>query len=1327
MTPFHQHKLANSLALALGMAVIGSFVSPIAGGFQSDNFSHANLSFYLDKSGNRQRIKTTDDWNKRRLQILESTHLAMGNFPPGSISIPVTSREVAKTSYDEFEVMTIVLTSKNQVPIHADLYVPNFAKAKNAKLPAMLALHPTGSPGKKIIGGTSPKPNRQYANELAKRGYVVIAPDYPSFGDSSDHKFATDGFDSGTMLGIVNHKRCIDFLESVEFVDRDRIGVIGHSLGGHNAIFTAVHEPRLKVIVSSCGWTPFHDYYGGKIAGWTSDRYMPFLKTKFHLNADLVPFDFYELVAALAPRPFFSNAPKSDSNFDVDGVKKAIARARPIYSLFDATDNLRVTYPPCGHDFPSEIREKAYSFIDKALDHQPSNKIGFDSELPRLTPLSPKNALDSFNRRQISLVASEPAITDPIALAFDSRKRMYVVEMKDYSEQEKESLGQVRLLTDSNHDGIYNQSVIFADSLSWPTAIICFDDGVFVGAAPDIFFLKDTDGDGKADIRKKVFSGFGRNNVQGLLNSFRWGLDNRIHGATSSSGGTVYRFKDNPKTGIQLRGRDFSFDPRTLQIQSETGGAQHGMCFDDWGNKYVCSNSDHAQLVLYDDHYLSRNPTMSAIRPRISIADDGGQAPVFRESPVEPWRIVRTRLRVAGSVPGPVEGGGRAAGYFTGSTGITIFRGDADILSKGTAVIGDVGSNIVHRKSIQRTGLDVIASRIDPMSELIASSDNWFRPVQFENGPSGCLYILDMYREVIEHPKSLPAEIKKHLDLTSGKNLGRIYRFGTPKLKRKYKDGGDLKPQIDVESLVEFLDHPNSWHRETAARLIFERQDSTAVQYLQTVRVKNFGELGRLHALYALDGLGRLKLDDLMIACQDADPNIRRHSILLAEKNNHQWIYDTCFKKLVDDPDPQVRLQLAFSIGFTKKEYRLPILWRLLKKSAAHPLMVTAIMSSANDLQLDLFKKNQAWSINPDSNLKSLISQKLISQIAKRNRDTELQELVSFLALQIGQGEINDVKNTIINLTDLNPALFGKLTAADSLRVFFQQQFSIAENLAVSETAPVSNRVDSIAFLAMARKTKNKPLLLSLMNIQQPKEIQLAALRGICQTVDLETATELLAIRKTLGGEVQREIFARLLSRRDWTIELLKNTPASQFPPGVLSTLSKSNHDEVKTLAESLLSKVTNADKRSLIASYQSSLGILGDPSGGRLLFKKHCAACHKAGGSGNEIGPNLASMKNRGRSALLTNVLDPNREINPQFHNYIVQLTDGRTITGMIINESVNSITLQHPENKTTMVPRANIEAIKNTGLSLMPDGLEKEISPIQMADLIEFLMSAQ
>ena len=174
----------------------------------------------------------------------------------------------------------------------------------------------------------------------------------------------------------------------------------------------------------------------------------------------------------------------------MDGVKKAIARARPIYSLFDATDNLRVTYPPCGHDFPSEIREKAYSFIDKALDHQPSNKIGFDSELPRLTPLSPKNALDSFNRRQISLVASEPAITDPIALAFDSRKRMYVVEMKDYSEQEKESLGQVRLLTDSNHDGIYNQSVIFADSLSWPTAIICFDDGVFVGAAPDIFFSK---------------------------------------------------------------------------------------------------------------------------------------------------------------------------------------------------------------------------------------------------------------------------------------------------------------------------------------------------------------------------------------------------------------------------------------------------------------------------------------------------------------------------------------------------------------------------------------------------------------------------------------------------------------------------------------------------------------------------------------------------------------------------------------------------------------------------------------------------------------------
>ena len=262
------------------------------------------------------------------------------------------------------------------------------------------------------------------------------------------------------------------------------------------------------------------------------------------------------------------------------------------------------------------------------------------------------------------------------------------------------------------------------------------------------------------------------------MNSFQWGLDNRIYLAISSSGAELTKAgRRARRRPLALRGRDIAIDPRTWNVTPVSGGAQHGMSFDDWGNRFVCSNSDHLQEVMYEDRYLARNPYLAAPSPRRSIAADGPQADVFRTSPVEPWRIVRTRLRATGVVPGIVEGGGRPAGYFTGATGATIYRGDAWPSEwHGVAIVGDVGSNLVHRKQLEPDGVGFIGRRIDEKSEFVSSSDIWFRPCQFANAPDGTLYILDMYREVIEHPASLPPIIKKHLDLTSGRDRGRIYR-----------------------------------------------------------------------------------------------------------------------------------------------------------------------------------------------------------------------------------------------------------------------------------------------------------------------------------------------------------------------------------------------------------------------------------------------------------------------------------------------------------------------------------------------------------------------
>ena len=347
------------------VAVLTGFLLCAFPSLAQQNINHANLLEYLDNNGKPVPVSTPADWYLRRQQILNGMQLAMGDLPDRRDLMDLDIEIVNEIKGKGFIRQSITFASEPGDRIPALLYIPSGAK-KGKKLPAMLALHPTGPLGKLIVAGEGPLDNRQYGLELAQRGYVVLCPDYPSFGDY-EYDFEQDNYLSGTMKGISNHMRCVDLLESLEYVNSERIGVIGHSLGGHNAMFVGVFDQRLKVIVSSCGWTPFHDYYDGDIKGWTSLRYMPRLKENYLLDPDLVPFDFYEVVAALAPRPFFSNSPLHDSNFSVEGVRKAIIGATKIYHLLDEDEKLRVTYPDCAHDFPAKIRLDAYNFIDNAI------------------------------------------------------------------------------------------------------------------------------------------------------------------------------------------------------------------------------------------------------------------------------------------------------------------------------------------------------------------------------------------------------------------------------------------------------------------------------------------------------------------------------------------------------------------------------------------------------------------------------------------------------------------------------------------------------------------------------------------------------------------------------------------------------------------------------------------------------------------------------------------------------------------------------------------------------------------------------------------------
>jgi len=1284
---------------------------------------HQDLTYYLDANGTRHPVTSIETWEHRRAQILAGMQQAMGPLPTGIHQHPLAVRKVKDEEFEGYRRSSITFEAEPGKRVPVDVYIPAHLKP-GEKAPGILALHPTGALGKRIVAGEGPRANRQYAIELVQRGYIVVAPDYPSFGDYP-YDFDADNYQSGTMKGIVNHIRCVDLLsDGLTNVDAERIGVIGHSLGGHNAMFVAAFDERIDVIVSSCGWTPFHDYYGGKINGWTSPRYMPLLNTKYKLDPNLVPFDFYEVVGALAPRPFFSSSPADDANFDVAGVKKVVPKAKAVYQLYNAADQLSVNYPPCDHDFPTETRMQAYKFIDKALKHTPTKSLNFGAELPRLHPREPDAAMESFSIADgfsLQQIAAEPLVTDPIAVSYDEYGRCYAIEMKGYSEQDNENRGQVRILRDEDGDGIYDQSTVFAKGLSWPTAIQCWNGGVFVGAAPNIYYMKDTNGDFVADEQKVVFTGFGKSNVQGLMNCFRWGLDHRIHGATSSSGGEVVTVGKEDAKPVNLRGRDFSFDPELLDIRPETGGAQHGMSFDAFGRKFVCSNSNHAQYIIYDDHYLTRNRHVKPLPARVMVANDGGQAPVFRTSPVEPWRIVRTRLRVAGSVRGPVEGGGRPAGYFTGATGITIFTGDAyQGAMANTAVIGDVGSNIVHRKKLTPKGVTFSAGRIDQNSELVSSNDIWFRPAQYANGPDGCLHILDMYREVIEHPKSLPPEIKQHLDLTSGRDRGRIYRL----IQNGFKPR-NLEPLGDLSSkeLVPFLAHANSWHRLTASRLLYQRRDETIVPELESLIAKP-NPLGSVNALALLNSLDKLKPEHLLTGFGHESTEVRQTAAKLSEGVTKDADIIAGFTTIDTSQDARLAMQVAFSAGEYPADVRTLILPRILSEHADQYIQM-AVMTSLTDnggAVLQSLTSDQKFVDLPHA--ASTIS-KLVTMLQKQNSANEVSAIpiaLRDLATHPNAGPIID--EVVFELARSRSPLRTQKPIPDLIESMLKR----SRRDAFLATAPTSARTTAIARLVVSSDAKEMAALAELLNATEAVAIQNAVVTTLSAAGTKDVPELLLAHWDQVSPSARLSMEQTLLSRSAWASALLDAIEAKRITINTLSLqasnqLQASADAKIAARAKSLIVQSSKSQSE-LLKQYRPALTMTGDVSRGRALFKKNCATCHRLENTGVELGPNLRAMKARGADAILTNVLDPNREVNPQYVSYNIATIEGRTHSGIILEEGTTSITLVQAENKKTTLLRQDIDEIRSSGKSLMPEGMEKKLTVKEMADVIAYLM---
>ena len=951
-------------------------------------------------------------------------------------------------------------------------------------------------------------------------------------------------------------------------------------------------------------------------------------------------------------------------------------------------------------------------------------------DLPRVPPTPAPDALKKFSIRpgfEAQLVAAEPEVIDPIALCFDEDARMYVVEMRDYSERREERLGRIRMLEDVDGDGRYEKSTVFLENLAWPTAVFYCNGGVLIGATPDIIFAKDTNGDGVADEKKTLFTGFGATqeklNVQGLFNNFIWGLDNRIHGCSGTNGGLVQRVPANgspaapprvlPSESLDVRGKGFVVDPRTWTMTTENGGGQYGLSFNHLGQLFTCSNSVHIESFMYDAHYAGRNPHATLPDPRLCIAVDGPAAEVFRTSPEEPWRVIRTRWRVAGLVGGPVEGGGRSAGYFTGATGVTIYKGDAfgpDYV--GDAFIGDAGGNLVHHKKVKPgpDGIELLAERPadEKNIEFLSSSDNWFRPVDFANTPDGSLFVCDMYRETIEHPWSIPPSIKKYLDLNSGNDRGRIWRLAPQGFKPR-------KPpklsKATTAELVRLLDHPNGWHRETAARLLFERQDKAAFDELVGL-IAVGSPLGTIHALHAMDGLGLLKAEDIAVSLDHPDAAVREHALKLSEKLEPARAVVGRFAALAEDPSPRVRYQLAWTMSVVDVPQRTQILARLAQRDGGSRWMRTGILNALTNGAGDVFA---ALAKDPKPELVPFLEQ-LAEMIGAKHDENEVKVVVAAI-------KSNPKPFTLARALADGATRGG---AQDRVKDWLGGVIEQAATVGQDASAKPADRAAAVPLLAYAGNTDR---LLALLADRSPS-VQLAALNALDRADAPQLASDVISHFGKFSPRVQSEAVAVLLKRPARAKALLEAVRDKRIAPNALNSTQVAllhNHRDpaVKKLAKEVLAALASRD--AVVESFKSATTMTGEPARGKLVYQKLCVSCHRADGAGHALGPDFVTVRNSGREKLLLSIIDPNREVQPNFIGYLVETKDGSSVLGVLASDTPTAITIREAYGKETVIPRAAIRRMTSQGKSIMPEGLEQGLKAQDVADLMTFVEQAK
>ncbi len=566
-------------------------------------------------------------------------------------------------------------------------------------------------------------------------------------------------------------------------------------------------------------------------------------------------------------------------------------------------------------------------------------------------PLSPEESMKTFQFAEdfsAEIFAAEPYIIDPVDLEFDEEGNAYTVSMLDaYKPDSVKGKDKILLLKDMNNDGRIDTSIVFADSLREATSILPWKGGLLVAAAPNILYFKDTDGDGRADQKEILFTGFFTGNEEAQITNLRFGIDNWIYANNNGQAGEISftRKPDAPK--LQMRGADFRFRLDRDQYELTTGPGQFGLAIDDWGHRFFTNNTLHIRQVVAPRRYLERNPYLpSSLKSAIQNISDH-DLDMYQKSETPHWRQVRTDRRNKDFQENNLDRVEYARDKFTGASGGTFYGGDVyPEAYYGNIFTADVAGNLVHRDILSESGDEpyLVAKRGEQEKdkEFLASTDSWFRPANFSVGPDGHLYLIDMYRQHIETPLSIPEDLQKDMDFDAGNNMGRIYRI-VSKNEKERKTGKPNLKEASSEQLIATLSHKNQWWRTTAQRLLLERQDRSVIPQAKQLFNESSDARTRLAALYVLEGLGALDANIVKAALKDAAHGVRENAAILSER------FPACLQELqqlIDDTSLRVAYQAAFSVGQFRDESALGALKRVISRHGQSKWFRAAVLSS---------------------------------------------------------------------------------------------------------------------------------------------------------------------------------------------------------------------------------------------------------------------------------------------------------------------------------------------------------------------------------------------